>query len=495
MGLVDSKPQAGVCRRRSPKSVSPPPTKAEGNGGKTVLVSAPSKILEKPPQKLQVSTWRDLLQEKPSILNPDAIEFQPSGLKLPPGLTEPVVVDDEEPEWLQYLSKKAAGLQAPPNLDKPTINNFIKRTARAEPCRPFTQDRDRNAQDRDRIHSLIRPSNERDGGHAFQTSEYLKILKEAPKSKPPGPKPKKKLGPSSNAGATSLSQMANAEFPGSVPMGPVQWTAAWRAHVTRTSVTLGQGEDADDVVRFAQDDTFVEKLAKDEDLSDPAYLSDVESRSFRGPSEKNASWHYLGRRPRHADTSVRSYVMQDLSHHLDGLVATTLLRLQRFSDEGKNMLEHQPNRAPPRRFIIGLREVARRMKQGKLACIIVAPDIEEDQDNGGLDDRMRELLASAYGNGVPVIFALSRARIGCALAKTVQVSVFAIMDATGAKALLDESVQLAQSLRQSWLSRLEKKNKSAIQPEGAKVQSPVAAASPWRRTAPTAVTPCAGRAA
>merc|ERR1719231_544091 len=126
--------------------------------------------------------------------------------------------------------------------------------------------------------------------------------------------------------------------------------------------------------------------------------------------------------------------------------------------------------AAPRRFVIGLREVGRRMKKNKIACIVVAPDIEEDQEDGGLDDRMRELLASAYSNDIPVIFALSRARIGSAMGKSVLVSVFAIMDATGAKGILDESVQLAQQLKQSWLARMEKsvkKSSNAIASESA----------------------------
>merc|ERR1719440_10970 len=117
--------------------------------------------------------------------------------------------------------------------------------------------------------------------------------------------------------------------------------------------------------------------------------------------------------------------------------------------------------AAPRRFVIGLREGGRRMKKSKISCIVVAPDIEEDQEDGGLDDRMRELLASAYSSDIPVIFALSRARIGAAMGKTVQVSVFAIMDATGAKHLLDESVQLAQKLKRSWLARMEKNSKQS----------------------------------
>merc|ERR1719487_1407478 len=117
-----------------------------------------------------------------------------------------------------------------------------------------------------------------------------------------------------------------------------------------------------------------------------------------------------------------------------------------------------PDRAQQnlRRFVIGLKEVSRRTKQAKVECLIVAPDIGEDANSGGLDDRMRALLASAYQNETPVIFALSRARLGKVLGKSLQISVLGVLDATGAKSLLRQSVKLADQNRLAWLARLKK---------------------------------------
>jgi ribosomal protein L7Ae-like RNA K-turn-binding protein len=427
--------------------------------------------LDKPSQKLPTSTWRELLEDKSD--KAPTFSFTPQGSKAPPSaaLTAPALETNngvkEEPEWMQYLSKVAEG-----------------RTARPSNLKPG-QGRVSTSLDRPSCSSL---SPEPDtGSHLFQTSEYLKILKDAPK-KVAGAKPKRK--PAVQAASAPAAPAAQADLLLDVLPGPMRWTTAWRAQVARTDITLADRGDVADkgVLSYAQDDTFLEKLNIDEDLSDPAYLSEVESTAFRGPSKKTASFHFLGRRPRHTDTRIRSYVMQDLSCYLDNLVAKMLLRLQRFTEEGKSMMEANA----PRRFIIGLREVSRRMKKNKLACIVVAPDIEEDQEDGGLDDRMRELLASAYSNSIPVIFALSRARIGCAMGKTVQVSVFAVMDATGAQTLLDESVSLAQELKQSWLERVELEDSKKKKP------APEAPTAPWRRAVASSGSisvPCAGRAA
>merc|ERR1719359_1038737 len=97
----------------------------------------------------------------------------------------------------------------------------------------------------------------------------------------------------------------------------------------------------------------------------------------------------------------------------------------------------------------------RRTKQGKVRCLIVAPDIEEDGNSGGLDDRMRELIGSAYQNQTPVLFALSRDRLGKALGKSLHISVLGVLDARGAQSLFHESVQLASECRQAWLARIQ----------------------------------------
>lgn len=206
------------------------------------------------------------------------------------------------------------------------------------------------------------------------------------------------------------------------------------------------------LVKRAQDDIDIENLAADHDMSQLTYWSEDEFLSAapaRQSLKDRPSAHVFDATL--GGAKIRSYVMQDLAEELDRAVAMLLLRLQIFTERGRSFAPYVP---APRRFIIGLKEVARRAKQSKVTCLIVAPDIEGDANNGGLDDRMRELLALAYQNNIPVIFALSRARLGKSLGKAVHVSVLGVLDARGARGHLNEAVQLAEKAQQSWLARV-----------------------------------------
>lgn len=196
-----------------------------------------------------------------------------------------------------------------------------------------------------------------------------------------------------------------------------------------------------------QDDIGIEKQLLDQDLADPAYWSETECVSCRGPSA-----HLFGRRPRTKST-IRSYVMQDLSFDLDHAVAMLLLRLQRLIDHQKAFKQDMP-----RRFLMGLNVVARRAKKDKMDCLIVAPDVEEYARIDGLGDRMQELLAIARERNIPVIFALSRTRLGHALGKSLFISVLGVLDSTGARDLMALCLRLADASRQAWCSRAHVEN-------------------------------------
>jgi len=242
-----------------------------------------------------------------------------------------------------------------------------------------------------------------------------------------------------------------------VPITTSSLVKKWSSAVNKKPGSNEVVNPAEEVVDqcTTQDDLWISKVLFDQDLSDPAYYSDTDPVD----DKTSASMHRLGRRPKVATATIRTYVMQDLNYHLDQAVGMMLLRLQRFTDQQWRMSGAVPDPKrikdvpQQRRFVIGLKEVARRTKQSKVECLIVAPDIEEDANSGGLDDRMRELLASAYQNRTPVIFALTRARLGKALGKSLHISVLGILDARGAQGFLDESIRLAGECQQMWLDR------------------------------------------
>lgn len=398
------------------------------------------------PMNLPTKSWRALLSDQ--SLNAEAVPFVPSQTAPAAETKErvtkmPIAVD--EPEWMQYLSKKLNASGASP-LKPHTIQSQRFPAARVDAAGSFS----RKHGGRNEI-SEDGPSG---GNVLIHTEAYLQLLKEGSTKKAPnnaGKRPGNKVSaPSGKAGLTAFSSLRNDE-----PMTTSNLLKKWVGSASPEAAD----NTAEEVVaeRTVQDDIAITKMVCDKDLSDPAYYSEAES-----IETKNAgSSHRMGRRPKMVASAIRTYVMQDLSYCLDAAVGMLLLRLQRFTDQqrtifGSSTDEKLVQLNQHRRFVIGLKEVARRTKQNKVECLIVAPDIEEDNNKGGLDDRMRELLALAYQNNTPVIFALSRARLGKALGKSLHISVLGVLDARGAQDLLRESVGLAGDCQKSWLQQLQK---------------------------------------
>lgn len=239
-----------------------------------------------------------------------------------------------------------------------------------------------------------------------------------------------------------------------------------------------------------QDDTLVERLNEDADVSEACYWSDSEPVAYIRValgSERRRRLHTMAVRNR--NSLVGSYVMQDLSAELDALVAMALRRTQILGERHKllvpatavsdgslpqqgvggagasEVLAQQQQTGATRRFVVGLKEVFRRVKQSKVKILIVAPDIEQDPEIGGISDRVREVLAYAYETGVTVIFALSRASIGRSIGKTLNVSLVGIMDDVGTKALFQQARTVAEQHRQAWLDRYTTKSEAPKNPK------------------------------
>merc|ERR1719244_1750336 len=89
----------------------------------------------------------------------------------------------------------------------------------------------------------------------------------------------------------------------------------------------------------------------------------------------------------------RSYCNHILSPEMDTMVSTLMSDLIRFQDK-----QHakDPVKAKARkRFVVGLREVAKFLKVKKVKCIVLAPDLERVETEGGLDDAVDKLVREA----------------------------------------------------------------------------------------------------
>ena len=58
------------------------------------------------------------------------------------------------------------------------------------------------------------------------------------------------------------------------------------------------------------------------------------------------------------------------------------------------------------------REVAKGVKMRRVRTVILAPNIEQIETEGGLDDLLASILQQTEAAGIPMVFALSRKKLG-----------------------------------------------------------------------------------
>jgi len=152
-----------------------------------------------------------------------------------------------------------------------------------------------------------------------------------------------------------------------------------------------------------------------------------------------------------ANLEVRHYVHQELSDDLDEKVKFVLSELVRFQDRAK---EQNPMKyAKLKRYCVGLREARRAITRSKCKGLIVAPNLETSSAEGGLDDTVEDVIELAREHEVPVVFALSRNRIGKAMGKNIRLSIVALHSVDGVHQQFKEIVKIAEELRRRWVLR------------------------------------------
>jgi len=137
--------------------------------------------------------------------------------------------------------------------------------------------------------------------------------------------------------------------------------------------------------------------------------------------------------------SVR-YARQIITDELNESTKTLLSTLKRFQDRLYHTDKIKAKQR--RRLLYGLREVAKSVDAGTSKAIVLAPNIERIESEGGLDDRINQIIELARGNDVPIVVALTKRRIGKAL-NIQAVSVVSVLDYNGADEEFKRTVRLA----------------------------------------------------
>jgi len=129
--------------------------------------------------------------------------------------------------------------------------------------------------------------------------------------------------------------------------------------------------------------------------------------------------------------SIR-YCDQVITRALNDAVDLMLAKLMYYQERAR---ARDPIKAKARRRVCsGMREVGKLVDRGKLKLLVVAPNIEEIKGPRGLDSLVARMVAGCRANKVPVVFALSKARLGTAVTARggAHVSVCAVINYEGA---------------------------------------------------------------
>ena len=140
------------------------------------------------------------------------------------------------------------------------------------------------------------------------------------------------------------------------------------------------------------------------------------------------------------DVKIR-YAEQVVTPEVNKSVVECIGELKRFQDR---LYFKDPIKAKMRRrLVFGLREVHKYVTLQRAKALVIAPNIEETEQEGGLDDVLGKIIEEAKANGTPLIFALTRGRLGQIVGKRMRISALAVLDESGAeqqfKAMLDDA--------------------------------------------------------
>ena len=146
--------------------------------------------------------------------------------------------------------------------------------------------------------------------------------------------------------------------------------------------------------------------------------------------------------------SDSTYATHEVSPELNAAAKEMLSKLHGFQ-ERLRITDPMKFKAR-RRLLYGLREATKAVKLGKVKSLIVAPNIEQtsaESKGRGPDDALARILAAAEEREVPILFALTRAKMGKIVGSRSRISIVAVLDCSGAEQLHKQVLEMAKEMK------------------------------------------------
>lgn len=161
----------------------------------------------------------------------------------------------------------------------------------------------------------------------------------------------------------------------------------------------------------------------------------------------HALWEFLDHRtasvalPLDHRPRIRAYCTAVLRDDIDATVSTMLELLAKYQRRTLKDANHKTRR----RYVVGLRQAVKSLLARRSKMVLLAPNVEKVELDGGLDGLIQRLLGLARAQGVPVVFCLQRRKLGRPLGITRGVSAVSVYSADGAYAEYKRLCSLAES--------------------------------------------------
>ncbi|XP_057375510.1 selenocysteine insertion sequence-binding protein 2-like [Daphnia carinata] len=149
----------------------------------------------------------------------------------------------------------------------------------------------------------------------------------------------------------------------------------------------------------------------------------------------------------------REYCDQMLTDQIDLLSRDMLYHLRMFQDR---VYKKDPIKARmKKRLVAGLREVTKQVERNRVKIIFLAPDIQRCPETGGLDEAVKRLLDSARRLDLPIVYALSRRKLGRVLFKKVPVSCCGILNYQATEETWKQLTEAVTVARENYQQKLQ----------------------------------------
>jgi ribosomal protein L7Ae-like RNA K-turn-binding protein len=155
------------------------------------------------------------------------------------------------------------------------------------------------------------------------------------------------------------------------------------------------------------------------------------------------------KRPLHSESQPREYVDNILTQDLDIAIQEFIEKLLYFYNRKK---EEKSNKKVPKRFVKGIKECLKKCEEGSLKCLIVAPNIEKVDGEGGLDALILELITNCKAKNIPVVFGLNMRALGSILInQAVLIGCIGILDYTATEKLYDRMIKIYKTNKERFV--------------------------------------------